>query len=219
MVIFPSPIPDAGAPDSGLAAQSPIPYIRYSRMANGAAGMGRSVSNPQLVLRPQDLVVLLRLALQSGSPPGYAALGTELGLTASEVHAAVERAVVAQLAVKGADARPAVVRAALKLFLQHGARYCFPATRGGMTRGVPTGYAAAPLKDRIRPGDDPPPVWPSASGTARGLALQPLYPSVPEAAARNPELGELLALFDAVRGGSARERALAVELLDERLAA
>jgi len=37
------------------------------------------------------------------------------------------------------------------------------------------------------------------------------------AAARNPSLGELLSLFDAVRGGSARERALAMSMLDDRL--
>ena len=56
------------------------------------------------------------------------------------------------------------------------------------------------------------------TGSVRGLALYPLYPSVPEAAARNPALGEMLALFDAVRGGNARERTLALSLLDERLA-
>ena len=68
-----------------------------------------------------------------------------------------------------------------------------------------------------RSGHDPPPVWPSKNGAVRGLALHPLYPSVPEAAERNPALGELLALFDAVRSGSAREHALAVALLEERL--
>jgi hypothetical protein len=36
---------------------------------------------------------------------------------------------------------------------------------------------------------------------------------------RNPALYELLALFDAVRGGSPRERAIALDLLQERLAA
>jgi hypothetical protein len=46
----------------------------------------------------------------------------------------------------------------------------------------------------------------------------PLYPTVPEAAGRNAALYELLVLFDAVRGGSPRERALALGLLDERLA-
>ena len=113
--------------------------------------------------------------------------------------------------------KPPMMRAALRPFLQHGARYCFPATMGGMTRGVPTGYAAEPLKAKIRPGNDPPPVWPSKHGTMRGVAFHPLYPSVPDAAARNPSLGELLSLFDAVRGGSARERALAMSMLDDRL--
>lgn len=179
--------------------------------------VARSSSNPQPVLRPQDLLVLLRLALEPGSPPSYAALAAELGLTASETHAAVQRSVGANLAHKRADGRASVVRGALLLFVQHGARYCFPASKGGLTRGVPTSYAAAPLKDQIRQGNDPPPVWPSKHGTVRGIELVPLYPSVPEAAARNPELGELLALFDAVRAGNAREQVLAMTLLEERL--
>lgn len=179
--------------------------------------MARSKSNPQIVLRPQDLVVLLRLALERGPAPSYAALAAELGMTASEVHGAVERAVAARLAHKEAGGKATVILAALRLFVQHGAAYCFPATRGSLTRGLPTGYAAPPLKALIVPGSDPVPVWPHKDGTVRGIALYPLYPSVPEAAARNPALYELLVLFDAVRGGSARERALAVDLLEQRL--
>lgn len=181
--------------------------------------MARSKSNPQLVLRPQDLLVLLRLALERGPAPTYAVLAAELGMTASEVHGAVERTVAAQLAIKDASGKATVVVAALRLFVQHGARYCFPATRGSLTRGTPTGYAAPPLNASITPGTDPVPVWPYKNGTVRGMALHPLYPSVPEATERNPALYELLALFDAVRGGSARERALAIGLLDERLQA
>ncbi|WP_294261290.1 hypothetical protein [Propionivibrio sp.] len=181
--------------------------------------MARSKSNTQIVLRPLDLVVLQRLALEHGTAPSYASLASELGMTASEVHGAVERAVAAQLAHKDASGKATVVFAALRLFVQHGARYCFPATRGSLTRGMPTGYAAAPLKDLIMPGTDPVPVWPHKNGTVRGIALYPLYPSVPDAAARNPALYELLVLFDAVRGGSARERALAIDLLDKRLQA
>lgn len=56
--------------------------------------------NPQLVLRLQDLVVLLHLALDPWPAPTYAALGAELGMTASEAHGAVERAVAAKLAIK-----------------------------------------------------------------------------------------------------------------------
>lgn len=179
--------------------------------------MARSLSNPQVVLRPQDLVVLLRLALERGPAPTYAVLATELGMTASEVHAAVERAVAARLAHKDTSGKATVLFAALRQFIQHGACYCFPVTHGSLTRGMPTGYAAPPLKDLIVPGNDPLPVWPHKNGSVRGIALYPLYPSVPEAAGRNPLLYELLALFDAVRGGSVRERTLALELLEKRL--
>lgn len=181
--------------------------------------MARSKSNPQLVLRPQDLMVLLRLALvgDEDDAPGYAALAADLGLTASEAHAAIERTAAAQMAVKDRFGRPRVRLEALRLFVQHGARYCFPATRGPLTRGVPTGYAAAPLKALIRAAaGEPPPVWPDKNGAVRGETLYPLYPTAPQAALRNPALHELLALFDAVRAGSTRERALAIQLLDER---
>lgn len=180
--------------------------------------MARTRSNSQLVLRPQDLLVLLRLSLQKGPPPSYAVLGAELGLTASETHAAVERAVVAQLAHKDIDGKPSVIKNALLLFVLHGARYCFPAVRGEITRGMPTVYAAAPIKQLVvASNNEPPPVWPHKSGTQRGMTLYPLYPSVPQAALGNPALYELLVLFDAVRAGSARERALAIPMLEERL--
>jgi hypothetical protein len=176
-------------------------------------------SNPQQVLRPQDLLVLLRLSLvrPADETPSYAALAAELSLTASEVHGAVGRALVSQLALKDERGRPRARLESLRLFVQQGARYSFPATRGPQTRGVPTGYAAPPLKALIRsPAGEPPPVWPDKDGSVRGETLYPLYPTVPQAAARNPSLYELLALFDAIRAGSARERALAVQLLDER---
>lgn len=181
--------------------------------------MPNAKSNPQQVLRPQDLLVLLRLSLvrPADDTPSYAALAAELSLTASEVHGAVGRALAAQLALKDERGRPRARLESLRLFVQHGARYSFPATRGPQTRGVPTGYAAPPLKELIRsPAGEPPPVWPDKDGSVRGETLYPLYPTAPQAAARNPPLYELLALFDAIRAGSARERALAVQLLDER---
>lgn len=178
--------------------------------------MYRVKSNPQIVLKPQDLVVLLRLVLEPGAAPTYAALASELGLTASEIHAGLERATIAQLARKDKAGKPSVVREALKLFIEHGARYSFPAIHGSVTRGMPTGYAAPPLKDKIVQPNEPPPVWPYKNGTVRGVAFYPLYPSVPEAAGRNPALYELLVLFDAIRSGSARERALALDMIGER---
>jgi hypothetical protein len=173
--------------------------------------------NPQPSLRPQDLLVLLRLSLVEGAAPSYAELAADLGLTASEVHAAVARAMLAKLARKDESGRPEVLLEPLRLFVQHGARYCFPAVRGCITRGVPTSCAAQPLASQIvAPASELPPVWPFKDGTVRGETLHPLYPSVSAAALRSPALYELLALFDAIRAGSPRERALAVKFLDER---
>jgi hypothetical protein len=62
------------------------------------------------------------------------------------------------------------------------------------------------------------PVWPDPEGEVRGEELRPLYRSAPGAARKDPALYELLALVDAIRGGRARERNLAVEELKGRLA-
>lgn len=174
-------------------------------------------SNPQISLRPQDVIVLLRLAIGQDRPPSYAALAKDVHLTASEVHASVNRSILAQLIRKDAEGKPRVLLAPLKLFLVHGVRYCFPAVRGEMTRGVPTSYAAPPLINKIVAGNEPPPVWPYKYGNVRGITFQPLYPTAPAAAANNPQLYELLVLTDALRGGSPRERAIAQQELEIRL--
>ena len=82
---------------------------------------------------------------------------------------------------------------------------------------MPTAHAAAPLRNRVVTELNPVPVWPHKNGTTRGTAFYPLYPSVSDAAARVPALGELLTLFDAVRGGCVREKTLAIGILRERL--
>lgn len=107
-----------------------------------------------------------------------------------------------------------LLKTQLREFLLHGAKYAYAPGWSSLTRGVPTGYAAAPLNTVIAPSDDPPPVWPHAKGSVRGIGLAPLYPSVPEAALKDGRLYALLALFDALRAGQAREREAAVRLLD-----
>jgi hypothetical protein len=74
-----------------------------------------------------------------------------------------------------------------------------------------------PLADHFADTGEPPPVWPDPAGTVRGYALDPLYRSVPNAAARDRGLHELLALVDAIREGRARERKFAQQELERRL--
>lgn len=170
------------------------------------------LANRQPVLKPQDLLVLLALLARGESEVTYPELAERTGLAVSAVHASLKRAVAARLLLFQ-DRRPMLLKPQLKEFLLAGAKYAFPPLFGSLSRGVPTGYAAPPLNAIIAPSADPPPVWPSSKGSARGLSLIPLYPTVPEAALRDAKLYAMLSLFDAIRAGQARERNAAQELL------
>jgi hypothetical protein len=171
-----------------------------------------------MALKPQDLLVLLKLVTLGRVRWSYSGLATDLGMSPSEVHAAVKRVVAARLAIPRGDmVTPAI--SALKEFLAHGVQYAFVPERGALTRGMPTAHAALPLRNELAPSTELPPVWPDPEGEVRGLAFAPLYKAAPTAARKDPKLYELLALVDAVRGGGARERTVAVRLLEKRLQA
>lgn len=167
-------------------------------------------------LKPQDVCVLLKILTLNRAPWSYSQLAYELGMSASEVHAAVKRATdAALLQVSEGWGYPDV--AALQEFLVHGLKYVFTPERSGLTSGIPTAHAAPPLNRVLSGSDEPPPVWPDEAGPVRGYGFMPLYKSVPFAARRDSRLYELLALVDAIRGGSERERDLAVKELKARL--
>jgi hypothetical protein len=140
----------------------------------------------------------------------------ELGMSPAEVHAAAKRALAAQLAVKREQQILPNIRN-VEEFLVHGLRYVFVPEQGEIVRGMPTLYAAAPLDQEIMPSAEPPPVWPDPNGEVRGVSFSPLYRSVPKAARADSKLYELLVLIDAIRGGPARERNLAIRELKKRL--
>ena len=88
---------------------------------------------------------------------------------------------------------------------------------GAMRRGVPTSFGALPLSNHISASPEEAPVWPHPEGSARGPSVEPLYRYVPQAVLADSVLHEFLALLDALRTGRSRERALAQQLLAERL--
>jgi hypothetical protein len=110
-----------------------------------------------------------------------------------------------------------VRRQALRDFLVHGLPSVFPAKTKEVTRGIPTAWAASGSEDRLVAGDSLPPVWPDPEGQTRGVAVKPLYRSVPHAARRDPQLHRLLAAVDSLRLGRARERQAAEEAIDRAL--
>jgi hypothetical protein len=164
----------------------------------------------------QDILVLLKLLAGSAKGCSYLKLGEELGMSPSEVHAAVGRLALVGLLNKD-DRIPN--RQAVREFLVHGLKYVFPLIRkGGICRGIPTAQGAPFAQSAFALNDDPPPVWPEATAKVRGLGTLPIYSSAPKASLRDPDLYKLLILCDLLRGGQARERAWAEQQLDKHLA-
>ncbi len=183
-------------------------------------------------LRPQDIVLVLKLLASDFSPWSYAKLGEALAMSASHVFASVARAEAAHLLtnfnISSSPVKqgpgilpefPEPNRSNLKEFLIHGVKYAFPVERGGPTRGIPTAEAAPPLNQYFPESFPLPPVWPCADDDdrcTRGLEFSPLYKNVTKAS-HDKKLYELLALVDAIREGRAREREIAVRELTARI--
>jgi hypothetical protein len=168
------------------------------------------------MLNGLDILILLRLSLESGAPIPSKRLAEELFVSPPEISSSLKRSQFSGLLFRsGSEKR--LNRTGFLEFLSHGMRYVFPAQRGSLTRGIPTGAAAEPLKAFFQASNDPPAVWPFPEGTVRGYSFLPLHRQAPKAALRDGRLYELLTLVDAVRGERIRERTLAIEELTRRL--
>jgi len=168
-------------------------------------------------LKPQDLLVLLKVAAHPPQRWTYAGLGEALSISASEAHASVKRAVASGLAVSPTRGEWSPVFPCLLEFVLHGVRYVWPAVPGPVKRGVPTAFGAEPLSGLLAAAAGEAPVWAHPAGSAKGPTLSPLYRTAPQAALADPALHRLLALLDALRAGRARERTLAARLMEEAL--
>lgn len=166
------------------------------------------------MLKGQDVVVLLKL-LGSAEPGPVRDLAKQLGFDIAGTHRAMRR--LNEAGLYSAE-RQRVFQAPAEEFLVHAAKFNFPARWESEVRGIPTSWAAEPLKGELAEPPGLPPVWPYSKGTVRGLGFEPLHPIVPEAALADPELCKRLALVDALRSNdSARITQLAVKLLRERI--
>lgn len=167
-------------------------------------------------LKPQDLLVLLKLAVNQQREYTFSELARELAMSASEVHAAVFRAELSRLITRE-NGKPEVIRSSLHEFLIHGVKYAFPPLMGAVTRGMLTGIAAPPLQEFFAGSSELPVVWPSPDGEFRGVSLLPFYHSAPAAARLDQNLYEVLVLVDALRAGAAREREIATAEIKARI--
>jgi hypothetical protein len=166
----------------------------------------------QYSMKPQDVVILLKIIALDTDDWQQKPLSDDLKMSQSEVSQSVARSKFAGL-LDGSGKK--VMRLAFFDFLQFGLTYVFPQKPGPVVRGLPTAHSAAPLNSVIV--SDESYVWPWAKGKIRGHSIIPLYSSVPDAAATDVNLYEMLALTDALRIGRAREKDLALIELHKRI--
>ncbi len=101
-----------------------------------------------MILKPQDVVILLKLVTIGKEDWSFSTLSAALFMSPSEVHAGIHRAIAAKLATKIIDRATPAIRSLEELVI-HGLRYVFVPDRGEITRGMPTLHAAPPCGPRL----------------------------------------------------------------------
>jgi hypothetical protein len=163
-------------------------------------------------MRPQDVVVLIKVLLEEDANWTQVSLARSLFISQSEISESLSRSRYARLLH---DKGRKVARQPFMSLLEYGIPYIFPQQPGNVVRGIPTGHSAPPLNEEINSEQDY--VWPYAKGHVRGQSVLPLYYTVPQAIDVDKQLYEMLALIDALRVGRAREKKLALEMLKMRI--
>ncbi len=159
-------------------------------------------------MKPQDILILLKIISLEDKPWSQMTLANELFMSQSEISQSIARSKFSGLLhITGKR----VYNLSLMEFLQYGIRFVFPQKPGPVVRGVPTAHSVPPLNTIIRSEEKY--VWPSAKGTVRGHSILPLYKSAVDAVKLDEKLYIFLALVDALRVGKAREKEIAISEL------
>ncbi|MCK5170343.1 MAG: hypothetical protein KAQ75_10725 [Bacteroidales bacterium] len=164
-------------------------------------------------MRPQDIVVLLKIIALKHDNWKNADLAYSLQISASEITEVLNRCKIAGLI--DSKKRKVHINSFIE-FLIYGLKYVFPTEPGAMVRGIPTAHSALPISEQISSGGDVY-VWPYAKGNQRGQAIEPLYKTLPATVQADTFFYELLAIIDTIRVGRAREIKIAINELKKRL--
>jgi len=163
-------------------------------------------------IRPQDIVILLKMLTVSREDWYLKDLAYDLKISQSEVSESLHRSQIAGFVDKY---KRRVDKLALMEFLAHGLKYTFPEEPGKIVNGFSAAYSAAPLYHVFRSQESY--VWPHKDGNRRGHYIRPLHKNVPDACMKDDRLYELLALSDVVRIGNKADKEKAVLELRRRI--
>jgi hypothetical protein len=160
-------------------------------------------------MRPQDIVVLLKIISKKDQPWQNKDLANELFISQSEISESLNRSSIAGLI--DAQKKKKVYRKSLMEFIEHGLHYVFPALPGSMFNGLYTAHSHPFMQQHFS--SELNYVWPDARGAVRGLSIEPLYKEQVKAAENDPLLYLMLALIDVIRVGRVREIDIAMQEL------
>jgi len=164
-------------------------------------------------MRPQDIVILLKLLTLNGAKCSIDEIADSLNISISEISKAMDRNLIAGLV---SPDKAKVNKLALREFLIYGIKYVFPPQLGHSARGIATAHSASPVKDFFTEGGEHY-VWAYYKGTKRGNTIVPLYAKIPKIVENQPDLYEQLTIIDTLRVGKKREVEIAIIELDKRL--
>lgn len=159
-------------------------------------------------MRPQDIVILLKIVVLNVENFQIIQLASSLQLSLSEISESLNRSFIANLID---HKKKKINKLNLLEFLEHGVRYVFPQSPGGLVRGIPTAHSHPFMKNKFISKVDY--AWPDNKGTTLGLLIEPFYAKQVEAVKADVTLYELLALIDVIRVGKVREVQAALKQL------
>jgi hypothetical protein len=163
-------------------------------------------------MRPQDVVILLKLFSIQGNDWQLQPLSNSLRISTAEISLSLNRSKAAGL-VDYSRKRPN--RLSIIEFLVHGVKYVFPQEPGRIIRGMLTAHSHPFMKEHIRSENNY--VWADHESEFMGESIEPFYEKQIDAAKEDPLLYKLLALVDVIRVGRAREVAIAKDELNRML--
>jgi hypothetical protein len=163
-------------------------------------------------MRPQDIVVLLKVIALDGKPWQNKDLSWSLHISASEISESLNRSHIAGLID---FEKKKIFRQSLMEFLEHGLHYVFPAIPGPLTNGIPTAHSHPFMYKYFKSEENY--VWPDFNGNKRGSSIQPLYKELTKSVMEDETLYKLLALSDVIRVGRPRELKVAIQELKKMI--
>lgn len=163
-------------------------------------------------MRPQDIVILLKIVILGNKEWQFQDLSRSLFISGAEVSESLHRSSIAGLVD---SSRKKIHRVSLLEFLKFGFTYVFPQSPGPLTKGMATAHSHPLLKNHVISSTDY--VWPDFNGNDYGQAIEPLYPNQVKAANEDSKLYDALAMLDAIRVGKIREKKFAFDYLSNLL--